>query len=257
MRFKDQLHREIDIPQTPTRIVSLVPSQTELLVDLGLAASIIGVTKFCVHPEGLKKTKTIVGGTKQVHYDKIKTLSPDIIICNKEENTKEMVLALQQIAPVWVSDICTIEDNVKMIHEFGVLFSVQKKADNLVDTLLNALQDFKDFMALKPTRDVAYVIWKNPYMVAGSNTFIDYLLKLNNFKNVFCEKESRYPEVFEEELTKADILLLSTEPFPFNTKDVSQLKNALKREVRLVDGEYFSWYGSRIIEALTYFKSMH
>jgi len=257
MRFKDQLHREIELPRTPERIVSLVPSQTELLVALGLSNSVIGVTKFCIHPKGLTTTKTIVGGTKQVHYDKIKALHPDLIICNKEENTKEMVMALEAIAPVWVSDIYTIEDNVQMIGQFGVIFSVASKADELIKKINILVADFKNFISSKPYKKVAYVIWKGPYMVAGTTTFIDHLLQLNKFENVFSELDSRYPEILVEELKAADIVLLSTEPFPFNDGDVLELKNALHKEVRLVDGEYFSWYGSRILNALSYFKTLH
>ncbi len=215
MRFKDQLHREIELQSGPTRIVSLVPSQTELLVDLGLSDRLVGLTKFCVHPEGFLKTKTIVGGTKQVHYSTIEALRPDLIICNKEENTKEMVLELEKIAPVWVSDIYTIEDALRMIHQFGELFSVTEKALELTHKIEAALVDFKDFMISKPIKKVAYVIWKHPYMVAGATTFIDHLLNLNKFENIFSKKASRYPEVTMKELEEVDVLLLATEPFPF------------------------------------------
>ena len=257
MHFKDQLNRTLEVPYTPRRIISLVPSQTELLVALGLSDFLVGITKFCVHPETLRTTKTIVGGTKKVHYDTIEELRPDLIICNKEENTKEIVSTLEKIAPVWVSDIYTIEDNLKMIRQFGELFSVAEKAEELTKQIEDAVHEFKEFVALKPSKKVAYVIWKNPYMVAGTVTFIDYLLTLNNFENVFARKSSRYPEVSEKELLEADTVLLATEPFPFKNSDVIKLKNALQTEVRLVDGEYFSWYGSRIVEALSYFKTLH
>ena len=256
MRFKDQLHRELEVPHSPKRIISLVPSQTELFVDLGLEDRIVGVTKFCVHPEGFKNTKTIVGGTKQVRYDTIEALQPDLIICNKEENTKEMVLALEKIAPVWVSDIYTIDDTLKMIRQLGKLFEVTQKANELCELISLELSEFKDFIASKKSKKIAYVIWKNPYMAAGANTFIDYLLQLNNFENIFSQKESRYPEVLEEELMQADEIFLSTEPFPFKDSDVSKLKNALNKEVRLVDGEYFSWYGSRLLRAFDYFRTL-
>jgi iron complex transport system substrate-binding protein len=257
MHFKDQLHREVEVPQTPVRIISLVPSQTELLVALGVGDRIVGVTKFCVHPTGFKKTKTSVGGTKQVRYDKIKALRPDLIICNKEENTKEMVEGLEHIAPVWVSDIYTISDTLRMIYQFGALFSVREKANELTEKINDALANFKNFIDSKQARKVAYVIWKGPYMVAGANTFIDHLLRLNNFENVFGTKDIRYPEVSVEELKAADIIFLSTEPFPFSNTEVVQLKNTLNKEVRLVDGEYFSWYGSRIVDALSYFRTLH
>src|SRR6476620_6925257 len=115
----DQIGQVSSFDAVPQRIVSLVPSQTELLSDLGLGNKIVGITKFCVHPAHLKSTKTIVGGTKKVNYEKIKALSPDIIIANKEENTLEMVNELQAICPVWVTDIVTPEDNFQMISDFG------------------------------------------------------------------------------------------------------------------------------------------
>ena len=257
MHYKDQLHRELFVESPPKRIVSLVPSQTELLVDLGLASSIVGLTKFCVHPIGFKESKTIVGGTKQVHYDTIESLNPDIIICNKEENTKEMVLELEKIAPVWVSDVYTVEDNLQLIEMLGELFAVTKSAEQLSQKIEMAYGEFKAFMEDKARKSVAYVIWKNPYMVAGQNTFIDSILQLHRFDNIFKNHDSRYPEVSEDELKNADAVFLSTEPFPFKEEDVLALKNALGVQVRLVDGEYFSWYGSRVLKAFPYFKTLH
>lgn len=257
MEVIDQLGRKLQIDKSLKRIVSLVPSQTELLVDLGLEDSIVGITKFCVHPQSLRKNKMIVGGTKKVHFDKIKALRPDIIICNKEENTEEMVIELQKIAPVWVSDIIDITTNNKMISQLGLLFSVSDKASVIIEAINSELKDFQQFVYNKPVRRVAYLIWKNPYMAAGGNTFIDFLLKLNTFENIFSYKESRYPEIKLEELKEAELILLSSEPFPFNEKNVLKIEDTLAKEVRLVDGEYFSWYGSRLKKAFSYFKTLH
>jgi len=255
MEVIDQLQRKISLPNIPKRIISLVPSQTELLVDLGLEENLVGVTKFCVHPEYLRKTKTIVGGTKQVKLEKIKALDPDIILCNKEENTKEMVAKLEEIAPVHVSDIVKIEDAFELMHQYGNIF--QKEA--LVGTMVNSVKDkiavLQEQIQNKPIRKVAYFIWKKPLMVVGKDTFIDELLKLNKFENVF--KESRYPETTLEELKAKDpdLLLLSSEPFPFEEKH-KEYFSTLNVEIKLVDGEYFSWYGSRLIEAIDYFKTL-
>lgn len=257
MIYKDQLNRTITLQAIPRRIISLVPSQTELLVDLGLESSIVGVTKFCVHPEKLRKTKTIVGGTKKVHFEKIASLNPDIIICNKEENTKAIVDNCAKIAPVWVSDIKTIPHTLEMIAQLGSVFNCIETSQKLIEVIEDAEADFKKFILAKPHTKVAYCIWKNPYMVAGANTFINTLLKLNNFDNIFKNKNGRYPEVTISEMKKADVVLLSTEPYPFKEDDLAKIKNELQTEVRLVDGEYFSWYGSRIIKAFKYFKSIH
>ena len=185
--FTDQLGTLHQFENTPKRIVSLVPSQTELLYDLGLEDSIVGITKFCVHPVHFKSTKKIVGGTKQVKIDKIRELQPDIIIANKEENTKEMVEELSRICPVWVTNIITIGDNLQMISDFGQLFNKRTEAQKWLDKLNFAYQDFQHFIKDQPIKKAAYFIWANPYMVAGKETFINELLKLNHFQNIYEE----------------------------------------------------------------------
>lgn len=164
----DQLGTQHTFEKTPLRIISLVPSQTELLFELGLEENIVGITKFCVHPFHFKATKTIVGGTKTIKFDKIKALQSDIIICNKEENTKEIVEELSQICPVWVTDILTIEDNLQMIQDFGQLFNKRTNAQKWIDKINFAYQDFQQFIKDKPIKKAAYFIWANPHMEVGS-----------------------------------------------------------------------------------------
>lgn len=255
MEVNDQLQRKIHLPNVPKRIISLVPSQTELLIDLGLEENLVGITKFCVHPKYLRKTKTIVGGTKQVKLEKIKALNPDIILCNKEENTKEMVIDLEKIAPVHVSDIVKIEDAFELMLQYGVIFRKEALVKTMVASVRKKIAALQEQLKDEPVKRVAYFIWKKPLMVAGSETFIDELLKLNKFENVF--DESRYPETdFEEIKAKnPDLLLLSSEPFPFKEKHKAYFSE-LDIEMKLVDGEYFSWYGSRLIEAIDYFKKL-
>jgi ABC-type Fe3+-hydroxamate transport system substrate-binding protein len=134
-QFTDQLGTIHTFENTPKRIISLVPSQTELLYDLGLEDEIVGITKFCVHPFHFKSTKEIIGGTKTIKFDKIKALQPDIIIANKEENTQEIVEQLRAICPVWVTDIVTIADNNKMIVDFGNLFNKRTNAQKWIDKI--------------------------------------------------------------------------------------------------------------------------
>ncbi|PKD19623.1 iron ABC transporter [Salegentibacter salinarum] len=255
MEVKDQLQRKINLPDVPKRIISLVPSQTELLIDLGLEENLVGVTKFCVHPKYLRKIKTIVGGTKQVKIEKIKVLEPDIILCNKEENTKEMVEELEEIAPVHVSDIVKLEDAFELMLQYGDIFDKEALAETIVSSVEKKIALFQEQIKDKPKKKVAYFIWKKPLMVAGKDTFIDELLKLNKFENVF--KESRYPETSFEELKakNPDLLLLSSEPYPFKEKH-KEYFSELNIEIQLVDGEYFSWYGSRLAGAIDYFKKL-
>jgi len=256
----DQLGISHSFESAPKRIVSLVPSQTELLYDLGLEESIVGITKFCVHPYHFKSTKTIVGGTKKVHFDKIAQLEPDIIICNKEENTQEMVEELRQICPVWVTNIITIEDNFKMISDFGQLFNCRTEAKKWNDKLAFALADFKNFIKDIPVKKAAYFIWKNPYMVAGSDNFINEMLQLNHFENIYKDK-GRYPEIDLRKMRlegDPDLVLLSSEPFPFKEEDAFEIGRFTHHvKTVFVDGEMFSWYGSRLPKALEYFKVLH
>ncbi len=224
---------------------------------MGLKDQISGITKFCVHPQELRKETKVVGGTKQVHFDKIEALSPDIIICNKEENTREMVEQLDTIAPVWVSDIQNVEDSFEMIKVFGTIFNVSEKASEIAARIISKKNDFSEFIKNKPSKKVAYLIWKNPYMAAATNTFINTLLELNHFENVISDVGGRYPEVGSNALKEAETVLLSSEPYPFKKTDVTELENRLQKEVRLVDGEYFSWYGSRLLYAFDYFKGLH
>jgi len=255
MEVIDQLQRKISLPKVPKRIISLVPSQTELLIDLGLEENLLGVTKFCVHPKYLRKSKTIVGGTKQVKLEKIKALNPDIILCNKEENTRKMVEDLEKVAPVHVSDIVKIEDAFELMVQYGVIFEKATLAETMVASVQKKMRILQEKLRNEPVKKVAYFIWKKPLMVAGKNTFIDELLKLNKFENVFTE--SRYPETTLEAIKakKPDLLLLSSEPFPFKEKHKDYFSD-LNIEILLVDGEYFSWYGSRLIAAIDYFKKL-
>lgn len=256
----DQIGQEFCFEQVPKRIISLVPSQTELLYELELEESIVGITKFCVHPFHFKSTKKVVGGTKKVHYEKIRLLDPDIIICNKEENTLEIVEKLREIAPVWVTDIRTIDDNLQMVTDFGKMFNKRTEARKWTDKISFALKDFEAYVENKPVRKVAYFIWKNPYMVAGSHTFINTLLELNRFENIYRDRD-RYPEV---ELKKIridgdpDLVLLSSEPYPFKEEDAFEIGRFTHHAKTIfVDGEMFSWYGSRLLRAFAYFKKLH
>lgn len=258
--YIDQIGNSITLEKPPVRIVSLVPSLTELLFDLGLEDRIVGITKFCVHPYHLKSTKEKIGGTKKVHTEKIRLLQPDIIIANKEENTPEIVAAMQQIAPVYVTDINSIADTLHMIAEFGKMFGVRTSAQQWVDKINFGLQDFETYIKDKPWQRCAYFIWKDPYMVAGNGTFINEMLKLNHFTNIYEAREGRYPEVIVQKMRiqgDPEILFLPSEPYPFKDEDAFELgRHTHHAKTIFVDGEMFSWYGSRIVKAFAYFKQL-
>ncbi|MDT0559260.1 helical backbone metal receptor [Ichthyenterobacterium sp. W332] len=256
--YKDQLNRSLQLNHVPQRIVSLVPSLTELLVDLGLEDKIVGITKFCIHPNQIRKEKIIVGGTKQVNIEKIKTLLPDIILCNKEENTKSIIEDLTSVAPIHISDIYNLKDCLELITMYGKLFNAEDKALEICSKIKIERNQFL-FTITNPIKPkAAYFIWKEPWMVAASNTFIDFMLKEAGFDNIFNNLK-RYPEIElnNEYLVNADVILLSSEPYPFKEKHVKELQDKFpNKKICIVDGEMFSWYGSRVLKAYTYFKTL-
>ncbi len=246
--FKDQLDRKIRLDGRPARIISLVPSQTELLYSLGLGSEVVGITKFCVRPSGWTRIKTIIGGTKQVDIEKVRSLKPDIIIANKEENDQEQVAILAKEFPVWISDIRNLDDAVEMIGNLSEITGTQTAADEILEKIS---QNFRENGSNTKMKTCAYLIWWNPMMTVNHDTFIDDMLKRSGLENVFAERnDSRYPEITEADLISVapEILLLSSEPFPFNEKHVEHLQSILPNtRIELADGEMFSWYGSRLV----------
>ena len=261
--FIDQMMRKVEITPTPLRIISLVPSQTELLYDLGLNNEVVGITKFCIHPKQWLKEKTIVGGTKQLNHPKIEALKPDLIIGNKEENSREDIEILMQKYPVWMSDINTLEDALQMIESIANITQKEQNGKQLIDKIN---QEFELLpQANQSKKRIAYFIWNEPLMVAGKDTFINHLLNKLGFENVFANQllsdqiSYRYPQITADELAAAapDIIYLSSEPFPFKEKHMQQFKAICpKAEVKIVDGEMFSWYGSRLVHVPNYFRKL-
>jgi len=241
------------------RIISLVPSQTELLFDLGLDEEVVGITKFCIHPEKWFRSKARVGGTKNIKVEIIHQLGPDLIIANKEENTKEQIEELSKHYPVWTTDIKTLDDALQMIKEIGKLTNTTIKATQLANQIKEKFTCLnKQTGSQKPKPKTAYLIWRNPLMAAGGDTFINDMINHCGFENIFKEI-TRYPETDAKQLNdkNCELLLLSSEPFPFKQKHIQELKLQLpKTTIILVDGEMFSWYGSRLLNAPEYFQEL-
>lgn len=250
-QFIDQIQLSVKVCDKPMRIISLVPSMTELLFDLGLEDRVVGVTRYCVHPEYARKKKAIVGGPKTFDFDAIDALQPDLILGNKEENYKEGIEQLQQKYPTWLCDIHNLDNALAMIVSVGQLTCREEKANKLVNDIRSKMERL---VSGRPVR-VAYFIWRKPYRVAAGNTFINEMLKLCGMENVFADLE-RYPEVTIEQLkaAKPDILLLSSEPYPFKDKHCEEFAEAgVSATCKRVDGEMFCWTGSRLRLAADYF----
>ena len=239
----DQLGRELILSATPKRIVCLVPSLTELLAYFELDQEVVGITKFCIYPDKWFKGKERVGGTKTIDIDKIKSLNVDLIIGNKEENTKEDIEALMLIAPVWMSDVNSIEDTYHLIASLSSIFNKEELGAQLI-------QDLQSYFQLHATegagKSVLYFIWHNPGFVVGKNTYIDSYLAALGYRN--CVSLERYPDVNTMGEINPDVVFLSSEPFPFQESHVSYYQSLYPdAEIKLVDGERYSWYGVRTL----------
>jgi len=256
MIIKDQLERSLTFQTSPKRIISCVPSITELLFSLIPAEHLVARTKFCIHPNTLIKDIPKIGGTKTLNLQKITALAPELIIANKEENVKKQIEELAQSFPTYISDIKTIQDTTALIKSLGNIFNELDKAERLVFDISQEVQT-----KAKPTSiSSLYLIWKNPYMSIGADTYIHDILFHSGFRNVL-EKQTRYPEVSIELVNslQPEVILLSSEPFPFSEKHIVELKAKLNYPAKffLVDGEYFSWYGVKTLPGLKYAKKLH
>lgn len=248
--------RELRLSHKPVRIVSLVPSQTELLYHLGLEEEVLGITKFCIHPDAWFRTKTRVGGTKTVDFNAIRKLQPDIIIANKEENTQAELEALAEEYPVWISDVRTLDDSISMILQLGTLLGKKANAEKLSEIIQ---EGFERLHPIQGMPKALYLIWRKPYMTVNEDTFIHDMMQRCGLQNVCGDYSNRYPELSLEDIKSLnpDLVLLSSEPFPFEEKHISELRGILPNaRIGLVDGEAFSWYGSRIAQSAAYFNQL-
>ena len=242
---------EINKIAPASRIVSLVPSLTETIAFLGAVRSLAGITRFCKYPEGIQDKTTVVGGPKDFDIEMIISLKPDVVVAVKEENNKARILALAEKLPVILFDIMHIEDAFEMMLTLGKLLGKEKEAGKTIGEIKN---EFASIPNSLPKRKCLYLIWKKPWMAAGKQTFINENLEKLGLENVM---EGRYPEVKKENFEQADYLLLSSEPFPFRDKHRQEIQQKYPdKKVMLVDGEMFSWYGSRMRKAGNYFRNL-
>jgi ABC-type Fe3+-hydroxamate transport system substrate-binding protein len=250
----DQVGRNVSITKNPQRIISIVPSQTELLFDLGLDDEVKGITKFCIHPEHWFRNKKRVGGTKNLRLELIDELRPDLILANKEENDREQLQTLMQKHPVWISDIKTIDQAFEMILSVGEITGRKEKAAEITENIRQNFAEKKN----PPLGKALYFIWNDPMMIAGDDTFINDMMHYAGFENAAAGLQ-RYPVLtsVEIESMKPQYILLSSEPFPFKEKHREYFASLFpSAEIMLVDGELFSWYGSRMLKASQYLSRL-
>lgn len=229
------------------KIISLVPSLTELLIDLGLEESIAGRTRFCIHPKEKIQKIPIIGGTKNPDIDKIEEIQPTLVIANLEENQKEDVEELQQFTDVMVTDISTVEEALFTIYEIGKKCGALEKAEKLIADIQTEL----NFIPDEPPMSAAYLIWRSPWMTAGGDTYIHSVMEHWNLQNVFSD-QNRYPKITLDQIhaKRPELVLLSSEPYPFKEKHIPEIAAVCKKaNIMLINGEWFSWYGSRMLQS--------
>ncbi|HEX8299405.1 MAG TPA: helical backbone metal receptor [Rubricoccaceae bacterium] len=236
-------------PPAPRRIVSLVPSLTEALAALGLDDQTVGLTRFCVHPDGWKARKTIVGGTKGTDPARVLALRPDLVVANREENDRAPVEALAAAGvPFWLCDIATVADTIDALRSLGHVTGCPDAGDRLAAAIVAA---FDTLPVRRTPLRVVYLIWRDPWMTVGSDTIIHDVMARGGLVNAFGDR-TRYPAVTGDEIADArpDAILLSSEPYPFSDQHVAEVQAlAPGARVTLVDGEAFSWYGPRLARA--------
>lgn len=253
--IRDAVGRELRLARAPRRIVSLVPSLTALLAWLGLDEEVVGLTRFCVHPAGWKARKAVIGGTKDVRLERVLELAPDLVLANWEENAREQVDALEEAGiPVYVTQVRDLAEDLRMVRDVGALVGRRERGEALAR---QTEQAFAALVGLEPLRAL-YLIWREPFMSVGGDTFVHAMLAEAGFVNV-CGERERYPTLTPDELAALapEVVLLSSEPYPFQEKHRAEVA-ALVGEARVVlaDGELFSWYGSRILRAPDYFRRL-
>jgi ABC-type Fe3+-hydroxamate transport system substrate-binding protein len=240
---------------TPRRLVSLVPSTTETVHALSEGDRLVGVTRFCVHPPEARTKARVIGGTKTPRLDRILALEPDLVLANQEENRKEDVDHLREHVPVLVAYPRDVAQAVADIRALGVRLGVPEPADAIGSDIDRARRALRE--SARPFRYL-YFVWRRPYLVASSDTFIAGFLAEAGGINVAPTDRGRYPEVEAQEIesSDADVLLLSSEPFPFGEADASELRSKLGSRFRecvvLVDGELLSWHGARLRHGVPY-----
>jgi iron complex transport system substrate-binding protein len=247
LSYTDQIGRTVALPAQPQRIISLCPSLTETLLHFGLGERIVGRTHFCIHPAETVAAIPAVGGTKNLKEDRVLALQPDLVICEKEENTREMVAWLESRFPTYVTDVRDIPGALDMVRRLGTITGCPAEGEALATQVEAAFAGLPSFAGAP---SVLYFIWRKPWMVAGQDTYIDALLQRLGLRNLAASFEGRYPALELEQLAglSPDYVWLSSEPFPFKKQHIAELRGIFPgAEIRLVDGEMFSWYGSRML----------
>ena len=253
----DDIGQQLSTDIFYNRIISLVPSTTETLFSLGLGDRVVGCTRFCVHPQPDIRNITKIGGTKDINMDRIQDLQPDLILANAEENTKEMFDVLRKNNfPLYVPFPQTVSDALQDLLRIGNLLGVSKLSTKIHSRIIHAKKSLPTY----PDFTFAYLIWRKPWMAITDTCFISDMIAQFGGRNIFeySKIHTRYPEISLEDLKKADVVFLSSEPYPFQDKHVEELHQSTlfpRQKFQLIDGELSSWHGSRMLQ--TFLQPQH
>ena len=251
---QDMLGRTVTYTYPPKRIISLCPGITDTLFALDLQDHVVGRTRYCIHPAPEVQQVPAVAGTKDIRLDAILQLKPDLIIAEKEENTRDIVESLEQHVPVYVAEVQSVDESYTMIENIGDVTDRTAEANDLVSTIQNGFRSLQGVTS----GSVLYVIWRKPYMAAGNTTYIDSLLKTLGFDNSMASFDGRYPELSTYDVKSAnpDLVLLASEPYPYKEHHIPEFQEMLPNATIVpIDGEMF-WYGPRMLEATAYFNKL-
>lgn len=254
----------------PARIVSVVPSLTELLFALDLGGQVVGRTGFCTHPKPAVRRVTKVGGTKDFDLEKIRALEPTHLIVNVDENPKALVEAVARIVPnIIVTHPMGPLDNPPLYRLFGAVFRREREAETLADQFDTAYREATDATAGLVRERVLYLIWKDPWMTISRDTYIARTLAAVGWDQVEVPGDERYPALdLATALAKTDRVLLSSEPYAFRPRDVNDVSQMVHAQsacpghalnaaaVSLIDAEMTSWYGNRAIQGMAYLSRL-
>lgn len=256
--IRDDLGDELVLDAPPTRIVSLVPSVTETVIDLGAAQRLVGITNYCVKPAATVAEITKVGGTKGFSLETIASLKPDLILANKEENRKHHIEQLRRDYPVFVTYPRNVEDAMKMILDLGTLTGTAIQASEFAASC-DHLLDGMDLVVIGRRLRTACMIWRDPWMAAGPDSYMSALLDRLGFANVFDASAGRYPETTLQAVldTEPDVIILPDEPYEFGAADDGEVTALIRRRgvstrTLLADGSYLTWFGTRTILGLRF-----
>jgi ABC-type Fe3+-hydroxamate transport system substrate-binding protein len=243
----DVLGRTFEFPAAPRRVISLVPSLTETLFELGAGESVVAITDFCIFPPDLDRPR--VGGTKNPRVDEIRALQPDLVHMNLEENLRRHADAIEQFAPVFVTEPKSVDDVASMISQLGEIHDRNERAAELAHTLRQEQRSL-------PKREFTFAcpIWKNPWMWCGGDTYVSHLVEAAGGRNVL-QRHTRYPQLAVEEVQamKPDVVFLPDEPYVFTEADAAEMK---AKVIGPFPGHLFTWHGTRTIEGLRFLRAV-